>query len=308
MTRHFLRDDDLSPVEQGAVLDLAAQMKKDRFGWQPLTGPLDPQHVELGATLDGRMLGLRVFVIQDIGAYASEAATLPPLTGLMASGPYRIPRIDFHAVAVVTTTTPVGAYRGAGRPEATFLLERALDMLAAELGHQVLGLGVAAAEQQIALDVVIARLELVGGDVMEAGHDPGVGAEKLLRLLGRRALRGRREQPAAPECQWHHRADHDLPAARLADVGQGARQPVGRDREHHELGLGDGVHVRHATHAGAGHSRGELGGATARALCISRPDHHLVSRHRPPGAEPRTFFAGAADDSDPHAPLPRVVT
>ena len=92
------------------------------------------QHVELGATVDGRMTGLRVFVIQDIGAYASEAATLPPLTGLMASGPYRIPRIDFHAVSVVTTTTPVGAYRGAGRPEATWLLERALDMLAAELG------------------------------------------------------------------------------------------------------------------------------------------------------------------------------
>jgi aerobic carbon-monoxide dehydrogenase large subunit len=92
------------------------------------------QHVELGATLDGRMLGLRVFVIQDIGAYASEGATLPPLTGLMASGPYRIPRIDFRAVSVVTTTTPVGAYRGAGRPEATWLLERGLDMLAAELG------------------------------------------------------------------------------------------------------------------------------------------------------------------------------
>ena len=40
MTRHFLRDDDLSPAEQGAVLDLAAQMKKDRFGWQPLAGPV----------------------------------------------------------------------------------------------------------------------------------------------------------------------------------------------------------------------------------------------------------------------------
>src|SRR5215472_4075727 len=92
------------------------------------------QHIELGAADDGRVLGLRVFVIQDIGAYASEAATLPPLTGLMASGPYRTPRIDFHAVSVVTNTTPVGAYRGAGRPEATWLLERGLDMLAAELG------------------------------------------------------------------------------------------------------------------------------------------------------------------------------
>jgi ornithine carbamoyltransferase len=39
MTRHFLRDDDLAPAEQGAVLDLAAQMKKDRYGWQPLVGP-----------------------------------------------------------------------------------------------------------------------------------------------------------------------------------------------------------------------------------------------------------------------------
>lgn len=92
------------------------------------------QYAELGATRDGRLLGLRVYVIQDIGAYASEAATLPPLTGLMASGPYRIPRIDFHAVSVLTNTTPVGAYRGAGRPEATWLLERAMDMLAGDLG------------------------------------------------------------------------------------------------------------------------------------------------------------------------------
>ena len=92
------------------------------------------QHVELGAARDGRLTGLRVSVIQDIGAYASEAATLPPLTGLMAAGPYRIPRIDFHAVSVVTNTTPVGAYRGAGRPEATWLLERSLDMLAGDLG------------------------------------------------------------------------------------------------------------------------------------------------------------------------------
>jgi aerobic carbon-monoxide dehydrogenase large subunit len=92
------------------------------------------QYVELGATVDGQLLGLRVYVIQDIGAYASEAATLPPLTRLMASGPYRIPRIDFRADSVLTNTTPVGAYRGAGRPEATWLLERALDMLAGDIG------------------------------------------------------------------------------------------------------------------------------------------------------------------------------
>ena len=39
MTRHFLRDDDLSPTEQAAVLELAERVKKDRFGWQPLAGP-----------------------------------------------------------------------------------------------------------------------------------------------------------------------------------------------------------------------------------------------------------------------------
>lgn len=51
----------------------------------------------------------------------------------MASGPYAIPRLDVHALSVVTNTTPVGAYGGAGRPEATWFLERSMDLLAAEL-------------------------------------------------------------------------------------------------------------------------------------------------------------------------------
>jgi len=141
------------------------------------------QHVELGATRDGRVRGLRVFVIQDIGAYASEAATLPPLTGLMASGPYRIPRIDFHAVSVVTTTTPVGAYRGAGRPEATWLLERALDMLAAELGID---------PAQIRRTNFIPReafpYRTPTGAVYDSG-DPGRALDIALRAAGYRQLR-----------------------------------------------------------------------------------------------------------------------
>ena len=52
---------------------------------------------------------------------------MPWLTGRMASGVYRIPRIEYEYRCVVTNTTPVGAYRGAGRPEATALLERAMD-------------------------------------------------------------------------------------------------------------------------------------------------------------------------------------
>ena len=92
------------------------------------------QDVELGARRDGTITGLRVRIIADAGAYPDEGATLPPLTGQMASGPYLIPRIHFTATAVTTNTTPIGAYRGAGRPEATALLERAIDMLAVELG------------------------------------------------------------------------------------------------------------------------------------------------------------------------------
>ena len=91
------------------------------------------QDVELGATRDGRITGLRVHVLMDAGAYPGEGAIMPWGTGLMASGAYPIPRIDFRATAVATNTTPTAAYRGAGRPEASALLERAVDLLAGEL-------------------------------------------------------------------------------------------------------------------------------------------------------------------------------
>jgi carbon-monoxide dehydrogenase large subunit len=91
------------------------------------------QEVEIGATRDGTIVGLRVEVLADMGAYPI-GHYLPTLTRKMASGVYRIPRIDFRFRCVVTNTTPIGAYRGAGRPEAAALLERAVDLLAAELG------------------------------------------------------------------------------------------------------------------------------------------------------------------------------
>jgi carbon-monoxide dehydrogenase large subunit len=91
------------------------------------------QDVELGATRDGRLVGLRLQVLADIGAYPGIGMLLPYLTGQMSSGVYDIPRIRFEANAVVTNTAPVGAYRGAGRPEAAAMIERAMDMLAVEL-------------------------------------------------------------------------------------------------------------------------------------------------------------------------------
>ena len=91
------------------------------------------QEVELGAMRDGRLVGLRARVVADIGAYPGIATLLPFLTGQMSSGVYAIPAIDYEAHCVVTNTTPLGAYRGAGRPEAAAMVERAMDMLAVEL-------------------------------------------------------------------------------------------------------------------------------------------------------------------------------
>jgi aerobic carbon-monoxide dehydrogenase large subunit len=92
------------------------------------------QDVELGARQDGTITGLRVMLHADMGAYP-RGTYLPDLTRQMASGVYRIPRIDFAARSVVTNTTPIEQYRGAGRPEAATMIERAVDMLAAELGR-----------------------------------------------------------------------------------------------------------------------------------------------------------------------------
>ncbi len=92
------------------------------------------QVVELGARRDGTIVGLRARLTQNSGAYTHFGAFLPFFTLLMASGPYLIPEIDVTWRSVATNTTPVHAYRGAGRPEATAMVERAMDLLAAELG------------------------------------------------------------------------------------------------------------------------------------------------------------------------------
>ncbi|HEV2010263.1 MAG TPA: xanthine dehydrogenase family protein molybdopterin-binding subunit [Candidatus Limnocylindria bacterium] len=96
-------------------------------------GRAQVQDVAIGATRDGRLVGLEVSVLGDAGAYPGQAAGLPVYTGLMASGAYDIPKVHFRAQVVATNTTVVSAYRGAGRPEAISLIERAMDMLAVEL-------------------------------------------------------------------------------------------------------------------------------------------------------------------------------
>jgi aerobic carbon-monoxide dehydrogenase large subunit len=93
------------------------------------------QDVELAATRDGRITGLRCTVRAGMGAYLSTAAPGIPtiLHGLMLSGPYKVPAVHEDVYGMYTNTTPVDAYRGAGRPEATYMLERLIDRLADEI-------------------------------------------------------------------------------------------------------------------------------------------------------------------------------
>ena len=92
------------------------------------------QYAELGCTDAGDFTGLKVRLVGDAGAYPSVGAFLPGGTRRMAQGTYAFPTIEFDVAVAVTNTTPMGAYRGAGRPEATALLERLVDQAALELG------------------------------------------------------------------------------------------------------------------------------------------------------------------------------
>ncbi|MGH8974917.1 MAG: xanthine dehydrogenase family protein molybdopterin-binding subunit [Acidimicrobiia bacterium] len=92
------------------------------------------QDVEVGARSDGTLVGLRVEVTADTGAYPGVGAILPMFTYNMAAGVYRFPKVDYKSTTLTTNTTPIGPYRGAGRPEATALVERAMDLVALELG------------------------------------------------------------------------------------------------------------------------------------------------------------------------------
>ena len=148
------------------------------------------QYVELGLKRDGTIVGMRCRMIGDAGAYAGFGGILVlGQTKTMAQGVYRIPKIAFDVAVVVTNTTPMGAYRGAGRPEAAAFLERIVDMAADELGHG--SRRAPAPEFHPARRVPLTTL-------MGANYDSGEyerALDEVLRIGGYDALR--REQAAA---------------------------------------------------------------------------------------------------------------
>jgi carbon-monoxide dehydrogenase large subunit len=90
--------------------------------------------VEAAVKKDGTLLGLRYKVVADIGAYHQLfTPAIPPFTGLMLSGCYKIPAIAIAVKAAFTNKMSTDAYRGAGRPEATYVIERLMDCVAREL-------------------------------------------------------------------------------------------------------------------------------------------------------------------------------
>ncbi|MDQ5974052.1 MAG: aerobic carbon-monoxide dehydrogenase large subunit [Actinomycetota bacterium] len=95
------------------------------------------QDIEIAATKDGTFLGLKVTLLADMGAYLGIITTGTPLLGMfMYPGIYKMDAYEFRCTGVFTNKTQTDAYRGAGRPEATFAIERIVDELAAELGME----------------------------------------------------------------------------------------------------------------------------------------------------------------------------
>ncbi len=93
------------------------------------------QYITLGGTKAGKVTHYQLWAIQDAGGFADMGTILAPfMTRPMSSGVYAIPNIECRTTSVVTNTTPVVAYRGAGRPEATAAIERAMDLFAFEIG------------------------------------------------------------------------------------------------------------------------------------------------------------------------------
>jgi carbon-monoxide dehydrogenase large subunit len=150
------------------------------------------QDIEIGAKADGTIVGLRGHLMADVGAYPALAVFLPTLTRMMSAGVYTIPKIDVRASVAVTNTTTVGAYRGAGRPEAAALVERAVDMVAAELG-----LDPVAVRRKNLIPPFDSPHTTVVGATYDVG-DYGAALDKVLGMAGyddlRAEQRARRER------------------------------------------------------------------------------------------------------------------
>jgi aerobic carbon-monoxide dehydrogenase large subunit len=146
-------------------------------------GRAQRQTVTIGGSRDGTVTAYRLEILQDAGAYARIGAFLPALTIMMAPGPYAFERAEAVAKAVVTNTTPIGSYRGAGRPEATAAVERAIDLFAVEIGMDP-----ADVRRKNLLPTFTEPHKTAFGAIYDCG-DYAAALEKVLAAAGYQALR-----------------------------------------------------------------------------------------------------------------------
>jgi carbon-monoxide dehydrogenase large subunit len=151
-------------------------------------GRAQVDYIELGFDDDARITGMHLRVVSDAGAYAGfgGALAIGP-TRMMAQGVYRIPAIRYDVAAAVTNTTPMGAFRGAGRPEAAELLERVMDLAADELGIDPVEL-----RRRNLLGPDVFPYTTVMGTTYDSG-DYGLALDEALRLAGYEDLRAEQE-------------------------------------------------------------------------------------------------------------------
>lgn len=154
------------------------------------------QYIDMAVNRDGTILGMRVRLLANMGGYLQLLTPGIPLLGqTMFNGIYKMDAYDFTCTGVFTTTTPTDAYRGAGRPEATFAIERIVDEVAAELGMDPMELR---RKNWIPHDEF--PYETIGGETYDSGNYEAATARamELFDYDGLRAEQRRRRESKDP--------------------------------------------------------------------------------------------------------------
>jgi len=135
------------------------------------------QHtVEVGFDDDGRLLALRDHFTHDTGAYTPRGLVVPLLSASMLAGPYRIPNVEVTFDSVYTNRVPVTPYRGAGQPQAVFVIERVMDLIARETGRDRAAVRAANLVQpaDMPYDVGLPNYRGSGNVIYDSGDYPAV--------------------------------------------------------------------------------------------------------------------------------------
>ncbi len=142
----------------------------------------------LGLDGEGKILGLDASVVAAAGAYPAIGAVLPMLTQMMSVGVYDIAKVRFSATSAVTNNTTTGAYRGAGRPEATQLIERLIDVAADQIGMDPAEL-----RRKNFIDPAAFPVTTVTGGAYDSG-EYAKALDAVLEASGYKALRAEQEK------------------------------------------------------------------------------------------------------------------